>query len=210
MFALRCRSSRFPRSCAVRALNAGLATVVPEATPSSASTSAPPSTTTATTTKTTVTTSGRTSLSARRRKLAALSGTGSSSGQPATTTKKWNRALPRHVIPAYDLALGVLEEDSKTLKAEVLGRRKAIEGRMQVLEKLQAKLAGNGGEGGEEGAKVREELEKVRAELEALLEKADVVEAQSEVNLPPVRWAVNNAMGELFFFFFCWMDELEY
>lgn len=32
-------------------------------------------------------------------------------------------------------------------------------------------------------------------ELESMLEKLNILEVQSEVNLPDVRWAINNAMG---------------
>ena len=36
-------------------------------------------------------------------------------------------------------------------------------------------------------------------ELEKMLEKANIVQIQSELNLPNVRWKVNNAMGKFLF-----------
>jgi hypothetical protein len=51
------------------------------------------------------------------------------------------------------------------------------------------------------------ELQDLEAdELEALRRKAEIVEVQSEINLPDVRWYFANGMGELVwveFYFVC-------
>jgi len=86
-------------------------------------------------------------------------------------------------VPAYDLALRVLKEDSGRLKEEVggwEGRVKEVEGKVRALE----------GKEGKEG-----ELQALKDELEKLVVKKGIIEVQSEVNLPDVRWIVNNAMG---------------
>ncbi|CAA7264664.1 unnamed protein product [Cyclocybe aegerita] len=113
--------------------------------------------------------------------------------------RKWNRPLTPGVIPAYDLALAYLRQDSANLKKELEELRgviKAKEGEYKVLEKrvleLREKEAGV-----EERTKARSELDAVDAELEKLLEKADILEVQSEVNLPDVRWTVSNAMADM-------------
>jgi large subunit ribosomal protein L35 len=90
--------------------------------------------------------------------------------------RTWNRPVPEGFIPAYDEALKFIQQDSAELKQELEGLRTRIQA-------LQAK-------GGE--------LQDLEAEeLEALRKKADIVEVQSEINLPDVRWYFANGMGEL-------------
>ncbi|PPQ90431.1 hypothetical protein CVT25_014949 [Psilocybe cyanescens] len=172
MFALRRLPSVAPRSSIVQAIrgNAGLTTGATSASESAQ----PPSASTSTTT-------GRTTLG-RRRKLT------------ADKERKWNRALPKHVVPAYDLALSVLEEDSKTLKKELKEHRTRIEEKEAEYTALEGKLAGAVGEA--RGA-IEEEMRAVNEELERMVEKANIIEVQSEINLPQVRWAVNNAMADM-------------
>ena len=106
--------------------------------------------------------------------------------------RKWNRPLGEGVIPAYDLALHVLRRDSKNLKAEL----KIL--RAQIAEKEKAyKALEERADALPPGADIRDELERLDEELEELMKKADIVEVQGEVNLPSVRWTLNNAMGML-------------
>lgn len=101
--------------------------------------------------------------------------------------RTWNEPLAPGVIPAYDLALEVLKRDSAALKAEVEELRRHIEAeerRYQELVKADGK-----GENGEAHA--------LDIELEKLREKLHIIEVQSEVNLPDVRWKVANAMPDM-------------
>lgn len=94
--------------------------------------------------------------------------------------RNWNRPLASGVVPAYDLALQYVKEDSAKLVAEAKNLREKIDGleiKYQAMEKD------------------TEEAKKLDEELEALREKLHIVEVQSEVNLPDVRWKVRNAMG---------------
>ncbi|KZT68812.1 PEBP-like protein [Daedalea quercina L-15889] len=84
--------------------------------------------------------------------------------------RQWNRPLAKGVLPAYDLALQYIEEDSKALIQELEEVRKA----------LQASEA--------EGDVQRQQ---------ELSEKVKILEIQSEVNLPNVRWNAMNGMGDL-------------
>lgn len=80
--------------------------------------------------------------------------------------REWNRPLAPGVLPAYDEALRFIRGDSRALKTE--------------LAEVNARI-----EKGAEG----EELEKLK-------EKAHVLEVQSEINLPDVRWKFRNKMSE--------------
>jgi large subunit ribosomal protein L35 len=104
------------------------------------------------------TTRGRRGPRPHRRSLAALG-----------KTAGWNRPLAPGVLPAYDEALKLLRADSRTLKTELEGVQKKLEGL-------------NGKEG------------------EALRKKANILEVQSEINLPDVRWKARNGQGELHFY----------
>ena len=83
-------------------------------------------------------------------------------------------------MPVYDLALRLIEEDSQEIKNEVAQARKEVEALAQELKGLDA---------GAEGYEARErQLEEKRRHLE-------VLEVQSEVNLPSVRFAVESRKG---------------
>lgn len=87
--------------------------------------------------------------------------------------REWNRPLAPGVLPAYDLALEYIQEDSKNLKRE--------------LEELREKI--KAAESLPEGEQDAEALRKLR-------KKADILEIQSEINLPDVRWKARNGMGQ--------------
>jgi hypothetical protein len=112
--------------------------------------------------------------------------------------RKWVRPLKAGVLPAYDLALSVIRKDSENLKAEAAELRVRISEKQAVYAELEAKLhALRENPSVELEAKVagRQRLEEVDAELESMLEKLNILEVQSQINLPSVRWTVNNAMG---------------
>ena len=112
----------------------------------------------------------------------------------------WNRPLKKGVVPAYDLALATLTKDSLLLKAEAKQMRYDISKKEADYQKLKIKLEDLPNEVtvSEERIALNEELRTLDEELEKMLEKLNIVEVQSEVNLPDVRWKVNNAMGILF------------
>jgi len=112
--------------------------------------------------------------------------------------RKWLRPLKPGILPAYDLALSMLRRDSENLKAEAAELRMRISEKEAVYAELEAKLDALRENASDElEAKVtgRQRLEEVDAELENMLEKLNILEAQSQINLPNVRWMVNNAMG---------------
>ena len=120
--------------------------------------------------------------------------------------RTWNRPLKKGVVPAYDLALATLNKDSLILKAEARQMRIDIEKKEANYQHLKSKLKKLQSNEETETAASEEErnslIEKLRIldeELEKMLEKANIVQIQSEVNLPNVRWKVNNAMGNFSF-----------
>jgi large subunit ribosomal protein L35 len=115
--------------------------------------------------------------------------------------RTWNRPLKKGVVPAYDLALATLTKDSLLLKAEAKQMRRDILKKEENYQKLKAKYESLPSEESmsEEKKALNEEMQTLDQELEKILEKLNIVEVQSEVNLPEVRWKVNNAMGMLFF-----------
>lgn len=114
--------------------------------------------------------------------------------------RTWNRPLKKGVVPAYDLALATLTKDSLSLKAEAKQLRCDIAKKERNYQQLKAKLESWPNEEcvSEEKKALSRELQTLNEELEKTLEKLNIVEVQSEVNLPTVRWKVNNAMGTLF------------
>ncbi|OCH88352.1 PEBP-like protein [Obba rivulosa] len=88
--------------------------------------------------------------------------------------REWNRPLAPGVLPAYDLALEYIQEDSKNLKREV----EELRGKIEAAESLP------------EDKQDMEALRKMRA-------KADILEIQSEINLPDVRWKARNGLADM-------------
>ncbi|KAJ7031502.1 phosphatidylethanolamine-binding protein [Mycena alexandri] len=98
-------------------------------------------------------------------------------GRPEISLKRprrWNRPLPEGILPAYDEALKVIRMDAWRVRAEAQRKRREVD----QLHK------------GEEKAILEGELEKKRAKLH-------ILDVQSEVNLPEVRWSVMNAMTDM-------------
>lgn len=80
--------------------------------------------------------------------------------------RQYMRPLGRGVLPVYDLAVNYIKQDSVNLKQE--------------LDGLKAKL--------ESGKLSPEKAERVK-------EKIGILEVQSEINLPSVRWKARNGLG---------------
>lgn len=92
--------------------------------------------------------------------------------------REWKRPIAYGVLPAYDEALRYLMRDSAALKKE------AEELKMTIQQ--------------EEAASERDE-----DALEEKKKKLYILEVQSEINLPEVRWKVANGMGEWSFTYPC-------
>lgn len=86
--------------------------------------------------------------------------------------REWNRPIREGALPVYDEALKIIREDSQRLKAEM------VEVRNYIAE------AENMGE-----------AERDEEALEKLREKLNILEIQSEINKPAVRWNFANGMG---------------
>lgn len=84
--------------------------------------------------------------------------------------RQWSRPLAVGVLPAYDEALEYIKRDSQKQKS--------------ILEQYRVELAE-----AESAKKVN------RALVEKLKEKVHILEIQSEINLPSVRWKARNALG---------------
>lgn len=80
------------------------------------------------------------------------------------------------VLPVYDEALKYIEADAARLRKE--------------LEEVRGKVSESEKSGSEDG------------EMGKLREKVGILEIQSEVNRPSVRWAAANGMGAFLFFSF--------
>lgn len=102
----------------------------------------------------------------------------------ATNPRKWNRPLAEGILPAYDLALKVIRTDSVRLRNEV------TELQVRIAEK-EAQVLALGGPRTEAAREDEEVLENMR-------ERLRILQVQSEINLPEVRWRVANAMGMFF------------
>lgn len=94
----------------------------------------------------------------------------------AAHPRKWTRPLKDGVIPAYDEALKYLKKDSVMLKIEANRMRREVKALAKEFEQNPS-----------------EELDQT---LEKRREKLNILEVQSEINLPEVRWRVANAMSE--------------
>ncbi|EGN94120.1 hypothetical protein SERLA73DRAFT_188707 [Serpula lacrymans var. lacrymans S7.3] len=86
--------------------------------------------------------------------------------------RTWNRPLAFGVLPAFDEALKVIKEDSVLLKKEVESLKDALK---QV----------------EEAPEKDEDLVKV------MKEKLSILDVQSEVNFPEVRWKCTNGLADM-------------
>ena len=85
--------------------------------------------------------------------------------------REWKRPIAFGVLPAYDEALLYIMKDSSNLKKEA--------------NKLKASI-----EADEKSSNKDEAL------LEAKRKKLGILEVQSEINIPEVRWKVANGMGK--------------
>ncbi|KIY63842.1 PEBP-like protein [Cylindrobasidium torrendii FP15055 ss-10] len=93
---------------------------------------------------------------------------------PATPT--WRRALPVGVLPAYDEALKLITEDATRLRAE----ERALHA--QIVEKAaQVKATAEG-----------VERDGLVNELEEIRKLHRIVDVQSQVNIPKVRWSARH------------------
>lgn len=91
--------------------------------------------------------------------------------------REWNRPIAKGVLPAYDYALEYIREDSRTLKEQLEETKSAL----KIMETA-PEGDGNG---------LREEA------LDWLKEKVGILEVQSEVNMPDVRWKAANGMADM-------------
>ncbi|KAG6809515.1 hypothetical protein H0H92_015961 [Tricholoma furcatifolium] len=96
--------------------------------------------------------------------------------------REWNRPVAPNVIPAYDLALDLITKDSYRLTQEA----KAVRKEVLALDAQVREL----GWGTEEAQALEEELEQKRKKLR-------ILEVQSQINVPEVRWKVANAMADM-------------
>lgn len=80
--------------------------------------------------------------------------------------RQYMRPVGLGVLPVYDLAVSYIKKDSENLKAELAGFKLQLES----------------------GKLTPEEAEKVK-------EKVEILEVQSEINLPSVRWKARNGLG---------------
>lgn len=85
--------------------------------------------------------------------------------------RKWNRPLASGVLPAYDEALRYICQDSHALRAETQYTRSALR-EAESSPNQDPQL------------------------LEGLKEKLAILEVQSEVNRPEVRWYFRNGLGQ--------------
>jgi large subunit ribosomal protein L35 len=85
--------------------------------------------------------------------------------------RQWNRPLAPGVLPAFDEALRYIRQDSYALRAEAQYNRSALQ---------EAESSSN----------PDPEL------IKGLKEKLTILEVQSEINRPEVRWNFRNGLGE--------------
>lgn len=92
------------------------------------------------------------------------------------TPQKWNRPIAHGVLPAYDEALRIINADSRALKTELSELKKEVQALDLELQNTSDP----------------EKLQALDTELEQMKDKLDIIEIQSEINLPNVRWAVRD------------------
>jgi hypothetical protein len=102
----------------------------------------------------------------------------------AANPRKWNRPLAEGVLPAYDLALKVIRTDSIQLCNDATELEAHITKKEVKVQALRGPMV--------ESAHEHEEA------LEKMREKLYILQVQSQINLPDVRWRVANAMGAFF------------
>ncbi|KIL71109.1 hypothetical protein M378DRAFT_116719 [Amanita muscaria Koide BX008] len=95
--------------------------------------------------------------------------------------RKWNRPIGEGVLPAYDLALKLIQKDSFRLKHEAEALRSEIEAQEAEIEKHPDETV----------------LTAKDKELENMRKRLHILEVQSEINLPNVRWNVANALVDM-------------
>lgn len=96
-------------------------------------------------------------------------------GRPLITLERprqYSRPIGVGVLPVYDQALGYIKRDSKLRKAE-------LEEYRTLLKKAESTPDSN------------------QDDLEKLKEKIRILEVQSEINLPSVRWKARNGMADM-------------
>ncbi|KAI0727645.1 PEBP-like protein [Fomitopsis betulina] len=84
--------------------------------------------------------------------------------------RQYSRPIGKGVLPVYDLALQYIEEDSKVLTQELEDVRKALQ-----------------------AAEMEGDVDR----QQALVEKVKILEVQSQVNLPEVRWKAANGLADM-------------
>jgi large subunit ribosomal protein L35 len=100
--------------------------------------------------------------------------------------RRWHLPLPEGVLPAYDEAVRLIRKDARDVRREAGEVRREVD---RLHKVLCGEVEGQVVEGEEKKA-MEDKLEKLRARLK-------ILDVQSEVNLPEVRWSVANAMGAL-------------
>lgn len=97
--------------------------------------------------------------------------------------RRWNRALAPGILPVYDYALQLIKADSVKLKKEAEGLR-------EVIKDTEARIGRVG-----RHERSEEEVEEDDRVLNDCRKRLEILEIQSEINLPSVRWECTNAMG---------------
>ena len=92
--------------------------------------------------------------------------------------RQYMRPIGVGVLPAYDEAVEYIRKDSQKLKKQLAGVQ-------AELEKVQAS----------KDPDVAEQAEKLK-------KKAEILEVQSEINLPSIRWKARNGLGTRSYFVF--------
>ncbi|KAJ7356629.1 phosphatidylethanolamine-binding protein, partial [Mycena albidolilacea] len=100
--------------------------------------------------------------------------------------RRWNVPLPVGVLPAYDEAVKLIRKDAWNVRQEANAQRREV-------QRLHRVLSGQVADEAVQGA-AKSALE---ADLEAKRAKLHILDVQSEVNLPEVRWSVANAMADM-------------
>ncbi|KAJ7226138.1 phosphatidylethanolamine-binding protein, partial [Mycena pura] len=102
--------------------------------------------------------------------------------------RRWSPPLPAGVVPAYDEAVKLIRADARRVRAEVRSQRAEV-------ERAHALLCGELPPGAE--PLVGLERSVVEERVEDMREKLHILDVQSEVNLPEVRWSVANGMADM-------------